>query len=85
MCIAGGGDFVAQIVGILAIGAFVFTVSWVLWYALDKIMSARVSATVEQLGQDVSELGIEAYPEFVVMPDADEAAELAAASSKESD
>ena len=85
VCIAGGGDFVAQIVGILAIGAFVFTVSWALWYALDKIMSARVSATVEQLGQDVSELGIEAYPEFVVMPDADEAAELAAASSRESD
>ena len=85
VCIAGGGDFVAQIVGILAIGAFVFSVSWVLWYALDKIMSARVSATVEQLGQDVSELGIEAYPEFVVMPDADEAAELAAASSRESD
>ena len=85
VCIAGGGDFVAQIVGIAAVGAFVFTVSWVLWYAIDKIMGARVSATVEQLGQDVSELGIEAYPEFVVMPDADEAAELAAASRKESD
>ena len=85
VCIAGGGDFVAQIVGILAIGAFVFSVSWVIWFALDKTMSARVSSTVEQLGQDVSELGIEAYPEFVVMPDADEAAELAAASSRESE
>ena len=85
VCIAGGGDFVAQIVGILAIGAFVFSVSWVIWFALDKTMSARVSSTVEQLGQDVSELGIEAYPEFAVMPDADEAAELAAASSRESD
>ena len=79
VCIAGGGSFVAQLVGVLAVGAFVFAVSWVLWFALDKLMSARVTPQVEQLGQDVSELGIEAYPEFVVMPDADDAAELAAA------
>ena len=72
VCIAGGGDFVAQITGILAVGAFVFGVSWVLWFALDKTMGARVSASVEELGQDVSELGIEAYPEFVVMPDQDD-------------
>ena len=84
VCIAGGGDFVPQLVGVLAIGAFVFGVSWVLWFALDKLISARVSPTVEQLGQDVSELGIEAYPEFVVMPDADDAAELAEAVDDES-
>ena len=84
VCIAGGGDFVPQLVGVLAIGAFVFAVSWVLWFALDKLISARVSPTVEQLGQDVSELGIEAYPEFVVMPDADDAAELAEAVDDES-
>ena len=72
VCIAGGGDFVVQITGIAAIGAFVFGVSYALWFGLDKLMSARVSATVEELGQDVSELGIEAYPEFMVMPDQDE-------------
>lgn len=72
VCIASGGDIVAQIVGILAVGAFVFGASWLLWSALDKLMGARVSATVEEMGQDVSELGIEAYPEFMVMPDQDD-------------
>ena len=78
VCIAGGGDFVSQVIGIFAVGAFVFTVSWVVWFALDKLMSARVSATVEALGQDVSELGIEAYPEFVVVPDEDDVREIVA-------
>ena len=78
VCIASGGDFVAQIVGVLAIGAFVFAVSLAVWFLLDKLLGARVAATVEELGQDVSELGIEAYPEFVVMPDADDVAEVRA-------
>ncbi len=69
VCIADGGDFGAQITGVAAIGAFVFTVSWLLWKALALTVSARVSPEVEQLGQDAGELGIEAYPEFVVMPE----------------
>ena len=32
-------------------------------------MTARVTRQVEQLGQDAGELGIEAYPEFVLMPE----------------
>ena len=83
VCIVSGGDFVAQITGILAVGAFVFTSSYVLWFALDKLMGARVSRSVEELGQDVSELGIEAYPEFVVMPDQDEVDEFARANTQE--
>ena len=69
VCIADGGDFGAQIAGIAAIGAFVFTVSWLLWKALAITVSARVSPEVEQLGQDAGELGIEAYPEFILMPE----------------
>lgn len=72
VCIAAGGNFIVQVIGILAIGAFVFTVSGLLWLALNKLMGARISATAEELGQDVSELGIEAYPEFVLLPDQDE-------------
>ena len=72
VCIAAGSDFVPQLVGILAIGAFVFGVSILFWLALDKTMGARVSAEVEDLGQDAAELGIEAYPEFVLMPDQDD-------------
>ena len=69
VCIAAGGNFVTQVVGILAIGAFVFAVSLLLWAGLHKIMGARVTRSVEELGQDAAELGIEAYPEFVLMPD----------------
>ena len=69
VCIAAGGDFGPQIAGVAAIGAFVFTVSFVLWKGLAMTVQARVSPEVEQLGQDAGELGIEAYPEFVLMPD----------------
>ena len=69
VCIAAGGNFVTQLVGILSIGVFVFAFSFLLWMGLNKIMGARVSPSVEELGQDAAELGIEAYPEFVLMPD----------------
>ncbi len=72
VCIAAGGDLGVQIVGILAIGAFVFVASWVVWWVIDKTIGARVTPVTEDLGQDVAELGIEAYPEFVVMPDMDD-------------
>ena len=76
VCIAGNGDLFAQIIGILAIGAFVFGVSWILWTILEKTVGVRVSAAVEQLGQDAAELGIESYPEFVVMPEPDDIEEM---------
>ena len=69
VCIAAGGNFVAQIVGIAAIGAFAFGVSWVVWFAMAKTIGARVSENAERLGQDAAELGMESYPEFVLMPE----------------
>ncbi|MCY3989505.1 MAG: ammonium transporter [Gammaproteobacteria bacterium] len=71
VCIAGGYSFGVQLLGVVVIGAFVFGASWVTWTLIAKAMGARVSETVEELGQDVAELGIEAYPEFVLMPDSD--------------
>ena len=68
-CIAAGASFVAQVIGIVAIGAFVSASSFVVWFVLAKTVGLRISATVEAMGQDVAELKIEAYPEFVVMPD----------------
>ena len=73
VCIAGGGSLFAQLVGIVAIGVFVFVVSYVVWMVLEKTMGLRVSASAEDLGQDTAELGLEAYPEFVLMPDEDDA------------
>ena len=70
VCIAAGGDFITQLVGVLSVGVFVFAVSWVLWKVLAiSPLGIRVSREVEEIGQDVGELRIEAYPEFVVMPE----------------
>ena len=84
VCIASGGDFGAQLIGILAIGAFVFGVSIALWMAIDKVIGTRVSAEVEDLGQDAAELGIEAYPEFVLMPDQDDVEALSGSGAGDS-
>ena len=69
VCIAAGGNFGVQLLGVVAVGAFVFVVSLALWLVLRAVLSVRVSRKVEQLGQDVAELKIEAYPEFVLMPE----------------
>ena len=69
VCIAAGGNIGVQLLGILAVGAFVFASSLIVWKVLAMTMSVRVSAQVERLGQDVGELGMEAYPEFVLMPE----------------
>ena len=59
-----GTSFVTQIVGFAIIGAFVFVVSIVAWVILKATMGIRVSEEAEINGLDVSELGMEAYPEF---------------------
>ena len=69
VCIAGGGNFIVQLTGILAVGVFVFALSLALWLVLEKTLGVRISPEVEELGQDVAELKIEAYPEFMIMPD----------------
>ena len=62
--IFGGGDLVAQIIGIAAVGAFVSAASAALWLGLKVSLGIRVSAEHEELGLDMAELGMEAYPEF---------------------
>ncbi len=62
--IFGGGDLIAQIIGIVAVGAFVSAISAALWLGLKVTVGIRVSEEVEDLGLDKAELGMEAYPEF---------------------
>ena len=62
-------NFFDQLIGVVAIGAFVFGTSGAVWLAIHRTLGARISRQVEELGQDAGELGIEAYPEFVLMPD----------------
>ena len=67
--IAGGANFGTQLLGVVAIGAFAFISSLIVWKLMDMVIGLRVSAEAERLGQDTAELGIETYPEFVLMPE----------------
>ena len=57
--------FSAQIIGALTIFIWVFIASGLVWYALKSIIGIRVSAEEEDDGVDLTECGLEAYPEFV--------------------
>ena len=76
VCIAAGGNVGVQLLGIVAVGIFVFGISWLTWKALQLAMGVRVTPSVEEIGQDAMELGIEAYPEFILMPDPDDVGDL---------
>ncbi len=57
-------SFVTQAYGVVVIGGFVFSISLVLWMVLKMVLGIRVSAEAEISGLDMSELGMEAYPDF---------------------
>ncbi len=57
-------SFFAQLGGIVLIFAWVFGTSYAVWYALNKTMGIRLSEMAEYQGADISEIGMEAYPEF---------------------
>ena len=59
------GKLVPQLIGIGTIFIFVFIASSIVWLALKAVMGIRVSAEEEFDGVDLSECGMEAYPEFV--------------------
>ena len=69
VCLTSGGQFHIQLLGVVSVGAFVFGTTWILWRVMAWTLGVRVSHQVERLGQDVGELGMEAYPEFVLMPE----------------
>jgi len=54
----------AQIKGIVAVGAFTFVASFIVWYVIKLVMGLRVSEEEEYDGEDLHETGLEAYPEF---------------------
>ena len=59
-----GTRLMTQLTGIAAYGVFTFFVSLVVWYIFKMTMGIRVSQESEITGLDLSELGMEAYPEF---------------------
>jgi len=44
--------------------AWVFVASFITWYVIKMIMGVRVSEEEEYTGLDLTECGMEAYPEF---------------------
>jgi len=58
------GSLVAQLTGIGVIFAWVFGTSLVTWSIIKAVLGIRVSEEEELEGGDISECGLEAYPEF---------------------
>jgi len=59
-----GSSFSGQIIGALTIFVWVFVTSLIVWGVLKAVMGIRVSQEEEFEGVDMSECGMEAYPEF---------------------
>ncbi|MFT6094472.1 MAG: Amt family ammonium transporter [Pseudohongiellaceae bacterium] len=59
-----GVSFSGQIIGAITIFGWVFVTSGIVWFALKAIMGIRVTEEEEAEGVDISECGMEAYPEF---------------------
>jgi Amt family ammonium transporter len=62
--LSGAGSFDTQAIGALAIFAWAFGMSYIILKVLDLTMGIRSSKEEEESGLDVSEIGIEAYPDF---------------------
>ena len=56
--------FMGQLVGAATIFVWVFVTSFIVWGVLKMVMGLRVSEEEEFAGVDLSECGMEAYPEF---------------------
>jgi Amt family ammonium transporter len=63
----GAGLLMAQLAGILGVGAFVFVSSMVIWKIIGATLGVRVSAEEELEGLDIGEHGNVAYPDFVTV------------------
>ena len=65
-----GGGFKllsTELIGIIAVGAFVFVSSALVWIVLKKTMGIRVSLEEEIEGLDIGEHGNSAYPDFALV------------------
>lgn len=60
----GFGLLGVELLGIIAVGAFVFASTALVWYALKKTIGIRVSREEEINGLDIGEHGNVAYPDF---------------------
>ena len=56
---------VGQLTGLGAILGFTFGASLIVWFVIKMVMGIRISEEEETLGSDMTDIGVEAYPEFI--------------------
>ncbi len=66
--IFGGGNLGVQLIGVLAVGAFVAVLSSAVWLMMKHTIGIRVDEHEERYGLDKGEVGLEAYPDFDPRP-----------------
>ncbi len=59
-----GASFLAQLVGVVSVAAFVSLASLIVWFILKMTIGLRPTEEEEFEGLDKAEVGLEAYPEF---------------------
>ncbi len=57
-------SFLTQLYGVIAIAGFGFITSYGAVYLINIVMPIRASNEEQSVGLDISEIGVEAYPEF---------------------
>ncbi|MBC3765373.1 ammonium transporter [Neptunicella marina] len=62
----GGASFGGQLLGAVTIFVWVFVVSLIVWAIIKAAIGIRVSEEEEYEGVDISECGLEAYPDFSI-------------------
>lgn len=60
----GDVSFTGQLIGAATIFGWVFSTSFAVWFIIKMVMGIRVTEEEEYQGVDLSECGMEAYPEF---------------------
>jgi ammonium transporter, Amt family len=62
---SGGGmtSLIAQATGVVAVAAFTFALSFAAWFVIKLVIGLRVNDEAETRGLDLSEMGMEAYPD----------------------
>ncbi|NCC32853.1 MAG: ammonium transporter [Chloroflexia bacterium] len=66
----GGGMalLIAQAIGVVAVGVWTVVLSGALFYGIKATIGLRVSKEEEELGLDLGEHGVAAYPDFIPTP-----------------
>jgi Amt family ammonium transporter len=62
--LAGGAQFVSQLIGVVAYAAICIVSSFIILFTLKKTVGIRVSEKEELEGLDGFEHGMDAYPDF---------------------